>query len=451
MEAQSYSALIIDPLDTEHYIGLAKRYPTRLAQSGAEAVKAICDPVQNFSAVFIHPQLSKPGMIQTLSLLHKHRPLTPIFVLFDEDPPFTQNELSRLAIVDLIQKPLTLPILKSKISSKILGIIVTPITTFEKSEENPEFIPVCPSDTLSGAPSFFDLFIKLPSGRQVKILEARDTLTPERALGYISKGVPYFYIRKEIQKRSIDYCTVLAHSLLQRKDISLEVKISETLNQGQSIIELIQEKGLDNETLDSTNHFLMNVHALIKTSALDQPKALKTFLSHLEAYDHALATTMTAALLSEPLKIQSLKAFETIGLASFLHDIALYELPPHLQSHDESLMNEEEKKAYHEHPLKGAEMVSKFEDIDATTLQAIAQHHERRNKKGFPGKVSPTEINRIAEIVGLSDEFVRLYSKLKKENVKDPKQTTFLVMERNKIFDGFSYPIVEAFQNVFMG
>jgi len=75
----------------------------------------------------------------------------------------------------------------------------------------------------------------------------------------------------------------------------------------------------------------------------------------------------------------------------------------------------------------------------------VAQHHERRNKLGFPRRTGAGVVNRIAEIVGISDEFARLLQRA----TQDPRVNPFQIMEVD-IFQGFSFPVVEAFRKAFL-
>lgn len=447
MMDKNYSTLIIDSSDAAQFTTPSERVRQVLAKSGEDAKSAILDSKKHYAAIFINPVLTKPGIVSLLSLIHKHRPATPIYLLHEDKPPFTPQEMVRLAIVDSIQKPLTDHAIQKLLSDEIFSFndSAPDESTTARPTEDPEYSPVQASGFLAGTPSFFDIFVRLPSGRYVKILDARDSLSPPRAKTYLEKGVYHFFIKKEAQKRCLTYCDILSKSIINNPEISFEVKVSEAMNQGEAVITAIQEQGLKEEQFDSMFNYLANVHMLIKKMGVEKQASLQSFLTNVHAYDHAVSTTMVASLLTIPLKIESQKAFESVGLASFLHDIALYQMSPVIQSQETSQMNEEELKLYHSHPTLGAEIVSKFPNVDSITRQAIAQHHERRNNTGFPGRASGAEINRVAEIVGISDEFVRLVEKAK----KNPLINYLNEMEK-KVFDGFSFPVIEAFRGVFL-
>jgi HD-GYP domain-containing protein (c-di-GMP phosphodiesterase class II) len=153
---------------------------------------------------------------------------------------------------------------------------------------------------------------------------------------------------------------------------------------------------------------------------------------------------MISSLLVKKLKIVSERPVHIIGLAALFHDIGLYGMGPEFQDENEASLTEEQRAKYYSHPIAGAQVLRGVYGIDPSALQAVAQHHERRNKKGFPARAGAGSINRIAEIVGISDEFVRLMKQAK----KDPSLDLRAKMD-NEVFDGFSHPVVEAFRETF--
>jgi HD-GYP domain-containing protein (c-di-GMP phosphodiesterase class II) len=107
-------------------------------------------------------------------------------------------------------------------------------------------------------------------------------------------------------------------------------------------------------------------------------------------------------------------------------------------------MSPEELTLFHEHPLKGAKMLEAIPSIDPITVQAVAQHHERRSKHGFPLHLGAGAINKVAEIIGISDEFLRL-----SEETSQEKGMTLAQRMETQVFQDFSFDVTEAFRKVF--
>ena len=100
---------------------------------------------------------------------------------------------------------------------------------------------------------------------------------------------------------------------------------------------------------------------------------------------------------------------------------------------------------YKTHPAVGAKVLEeKVKGLDAVVIQAVAGHHQRRTKRGFPTRPAGTPLHPVAEIVGVADEFVRLTKRAE----KDPTLSIRGEME-NDMFNGFTFKTCQAFREIF--
>lgn len=452
------STLIVDPdpkfLEALRADPKASQFPPLLSTNGKDAQLKLADPKNLFAGVFVNPTVAGPSGISVIRFCHQHRPATPIFVIYDSNSPFSEDDLIRLPVQKAIPKPLSYTEIMEFVGPAAL--FFDPNASIETSKKHQDkvdselsiedgaFLPIRSEDFLSGAKSFFDIYVRLNSGRYIKILQAGDAFTPDRINSYIQKGVKHFYLRKEAQEQYLAYCDQIATSLLKSKNARAEVKVSQTLNHGEETMTFLRNQGISETNLQHAASFIHNVQELAKQLNPGKNELLKGFLADVAAYEHGVATSMIASMLLGPLKVDSERSVQIIGMAALLHDIGLYKMPPEVQTEDESKMNEEQKTLYRTHPAAGAQILKSIRGVDPAAIQAVAQHHERRNKKGFPARMGAGHINRIAEIVGISDEMARLVEKLR----DNPSMSLLQEMEL-KVFDGFSYPVVDAFRLVF--
>lgn len=99
---------------------------------------------------------------------------------------------------------------------------------------------------------------------------------------------------------------------------------------------------------------------------------------------------------------------KNIGIAALLHDIGITQLPGELITKPFSKMSKEEKEVYIKHPLMGSNLITKrnkYIGIDKSITNAINQHHEYYNGKGYPNKLSEDSINPLTALITLSDMF----------------------------------------------
>jgi len=448
-----YYILIADPdrkfLESVEAEGNESVLPPVLVSSPQDAERAIKDQDQVYAAIFINPVISGKGGVNLIRLAHEHRPGVPVFLLYTGNAPFTTRELTRLAVHQALLKPLSYNTMTELISPEIFkaGSLEANPLLEPPSDEDRSFVAVPIQHFFSGMKSFFDVYVRLTSGRYLKILPANESFTSERLYQYLEKGAQHFFVSRTSHDRCISYCDTLAAVLLNNNDVSVEMKIAQALHEGQEILQSVRENGVDELHCEYATAFIDHVRKLIPKNEKDQVSVVNNFLTNVTAYEHAVSTTFIASLLALPLKIQADSAFHTVGLASMLHDIGLAKMPPAVQSEDESKMTPEEVEMFHSHPAVGAEMLKDLRYVDSAVTQAIMQHHERRTGKGFPKGLKAGQINRVAEIIGISDEFVKRfasYDRLRKE------QPGFDPLESMKdVVNDFSEPIVEAFLKIF--
>lgn len=451
--------LIVDPdltfLESIRNDPLQKNAPSIFANTGKEAQLIIATGAHKFSGIFINPDITRPGGISVIRCAHQHQPTTPVFLIYDNTLNLSEDEMKQLGVQKALPKP---------VPYKDLLALVKPVTSFfdfatapEKTESaesvdteisatDAQFQGISADDFVAGSKSFFDVYVRLTSGKFLKLLQAGDGFAPERLEKYIKNGVTHFYLKKEDQERYLNYCDKLTSTLLDSKKVSIDFKVAQTLNQGEETLSFFRNNGISEVNIQYASHFIGNVQKLVKELNPGQSPLLKGFLHDVAAYDHGIGVSVIAGLLIHTLNITSAEPVETIGMAGMFHDIGLKALMPDFKEEDEHLLTKEQLSVFQSHPLESAKILSTIPKIKQAALQAVEQHHERRNRKGFPHHLGPGSISIISEVVGISDEFFRLI----KRRETDPKLEFKQELE-TRILGSFSTAVVTPFRKVFLG
>ena len=137
------------------------------------------------------------------------------------------------------------------------------------------------------------------------------------------------------------------------------------------------------------------------------------------------------------------KSLEAVGIAAALHDIGLYKMPAIIQQEDESKMTPDQVDLYHSHPDLGSQIAESLRGLPSAVSQAIAQHHVRHGKHGFPAFSPSGGANRIAEMIGITDDFVRIVGTVEQEGLEE-RMKAFLMATTT----GFSDEVVTAFKGM---
>lgn len=424
------------------------------ATDGVELNTHLRDTTVSMMGIFINPVLPTNFDLGLIRACHQYRPSTPIYVIYDIPPPLSDQEFEQIGVQGVYKKPLTYTEMVDIVDPPLFDAEAALKVTEQFQEEvgqeiagdEKEFKPIRATDFFSGEKSFFDVYVRLKSGKFIKILAAGDDFSKERVQNYLEKGVEYFYIRREAQEFYVGYCDKLAASLLKNNKIATSVKVKMIFNHGEETIAFLKSAGLSETNLYHASRYVANINDTIDKMRMKRVSVVKDFLSNVSMFDHGNSAAMLASLVLKPLNINDKLLRETVGFACMFHDIGLQGLPEKFLAEDESLLSEDELAVFHLHPTKGAEIIADIPNIDHTVVQAIEQHHERRGRTGFPNQLGGTAINTIAEVVGLADEFVRLIDRVKKD-----RNINMAAELNNVVYKGFSYKAVDAFNEGIFG
>lgn len=446
--------VFVETLQKEHH---SDRFVLKFAATGKEAQGLISGSPEPFYAIFINPEISEPSGLSVVRCAFMNRPSTPVYMITNNESPMglTPKDLKKIGVREVLHKPLSLKAMIDLVSPLLIHFDTSAINNplIKNKEEinteikgdDREFVPIRAIDFISGTKSFFDVFVKLSSGRYLKLLQAGDGFTAERIEAYLKKGIIYFYIRNEVQESYLKYCDYLTSALLKHESAHIETKTKQTLNQGEETLKFLRSRGLSDKHLGYASKYIQNVQDLVTQIKPEGENEIDRFLANAAAYEHGAGTSMLASLLALHLEIQMDKPLQIIGIASFLHDVGLYQFPEELWDEDETKMNQDQIKLYHTHPEQSVRILKGLRGIHPTVLQAVEQHHLRMGGKGFPEQVHSIKLHKVSEIVGICATFQHY---LQKAAIIENYSGLLTELER-KVFPGFSRQIVYAFRTTF--
>ncbi len=411
--------------------------------SEQDARHALNDSNIRIAALVVNPLMGEDLGIALIRDARKSRPLIQVFCLNHLDDPIFSTEQSReLGISGFFAKSITTAGIAEQLS-RLPSVELSEASAALIDADESEFISIPIGNFTALSRSMFDIYAKVGLNRFVKLLRVGDYFSTDRLESYFQKNVKSLYLSRSLRDTFLSHCDEVAKEILLNKNAAIKHKIRAVLKQGEVVIQFIRARGVNSENFAQAEKFVENVQVLANQVFLADSDAVQCLFRDLKSYDHAVGVTLFAGLLAQPLKIRSDKSLQVLGLASLFHDISLAGVDPAIQDEDESKMSPEQKAIYYAHPKKSMEILQKIDKIDPVILQGVAQHHERRNKKGFPDRLGAGLINRVSEIVGMSDELIQLLSK----NVEG-SATKILADLEYKIFHGFSLDVVDATRKV---
>lgn len=472
------SILIVDP-DKDYYDKLAgdplfKDIPFKHVYSGGEAQKLLKEEKAMFNCCLISPEVQNPSGAAVVRFSLTYQPTLPIFLLETLNTELDAAiDLNDMGIQGKIAKPFDLRLLKDRLG-RILDIfdaesIMQTVSTEDKvgqelENEESDYRPIKAELFVSGSKSLFDIYVMLRKDKFIKIVQGGDVFDVERVIEYLKKGVKYFYIRKEALESYVTYCDRLTSLVAKNESFETNKKMSFLFNQGEVTLNAMVDLGVDSDSLVHAQKYFRNTCSLIN-KASEENDFLANLLKEMADFEHSSALVIVTSLVAKAAGIETHKSLEALGIASLLHDIGMVATVK--KGHDpysdgeEKLFDEDEvltkimggkvygdeksmlEKMFFKHPDVAARMLEDVKEIPSLVSQIIRQHHAHLEKE--LNRFSGGQIHPLAEIIEISDIFVRLMQRFSTAGGVDKRAIMSAMMKKvNEFPRRTRVPFLEA-------
>jgi HD-GYP domain-containing protein (c-di-GMP phosphodiesterase class II) len=126
------------------------------------------------------------------------------------------------------------------------------------------------------------------------------------------------------------------------------------------------------------------------------------------AYNHALNVSITLMALANFMSLPK-KLVKELGLAGLLQDIGKVKVPAELL-HKQEKITDEEFEILKKHVDHALELLEVTDNIPATVILTVSQHHERIDGTGYPYKLAGKQVSMTGQMAGLIDTYCALTS-----------------------------------------
>ncbi|MBI3558741.1 MAG: HD domain-containing protein [Deltaproteobacteria bacterium] len=412
----------------------------------------------DYAAVFVNPVLGTAAWLAVMRSCHQYRVGVPVFVIYDGKPNVSREEAEGMGAAGFIAKPLTYSKMVEMVSGNPthapspddLDPPASEEPTAARSEQEApsgtladgDVMEVNLANLVGRVKSAFDVYVRLSTGKFVRILKSGDVLSHDRVESYRARGVTALHILKTAQADYLNLYDALVTEVLSDKSASADIKVSQVVGQGEATARMLRDSGFGEKSVQRAQQYVANTTEMVSQLAGDN-MVVKKLLGDIASLEHGVACTMLASMMLKHIGGTNPAVFNGIGIACFLHDIALLGKPPVIRDELEPRMNDEQRAIFRAHPAQSAEMLKQMKKIPPIIVSAVADHHRRMDGSGFPNAEGNVEINRVAELIGLSEEFLKV-AEMSKGTPLNPFD--ILRVDAEKLF---SAPIVDAFIRTF--
>jgi hypothetical protein len=384
--------------------------------SYVQGLRWIADSNLPISGIYLNPTDSSYSALRFMAIAIAERPATPIFIL-DESGDLTPQNFTCLAdkfkiqgsfqgkkhFAELLQPlqvnvPPALLRLKTRQVTKSTcpGYVAIPVIDFIHSKNYP-----------------FNVFVE-DENQALRFFAMEGSEVDLDYLIYLSQNTSWLYVEESsIQSRKVS-SNLIETSYLDPDYLSPSWRSAETLFRAKSILSQLKKGGISDELAEKTYSIVEDV--VQHVSQLGQQSQLKNFVAQAKQCDRTVACATYSILLCKKLKYERAAIVESLGVASFFQDVALYHSPfGDISDRPSADMTEAEVGFYLNHPTFSADLIGKVKTVPEVTLQVIRQHHERTDRTGFPMRIGGVQLQPLAEILSLINAY------LDHESSKEPE------------------------------
>jgi HD-GYP domain-containing protein (c-di-GMP phosphodiesterase class II) len=434
------------------------QYEVETANTGKSAQLALFNI--NYFALVISSSLKNHNASTVIRYVKSNKPSTKIIILAENEDDLANSGLNKKilekqGITDFIYAPFPMEKIRSAIEGHTdASVFVSKgparegqSEEVEVNEEDSRFTSIKIEEFRSSKAVQFDLYVKLNSGKYVKILHSGDSFSPERIDKYKNeKGVKFLYFTIEDRSKFVRVQNFMAEKIVSNEKVEVKVKDQLIRNAGEKLVEEMYSEGLKPQTLEQGKTLCSSMYEMVHAS----PKLSQLLKQYEEfdpsAYTHSYLVTLFTCSLIKQFEWESKIIYETLGMAALLHDIGKLKIPPNIALLDPSAMTEEELKIYKTHPELGFEMLASNNMVSAAVKQVILQHHERNDGSGYPYGLKRKKILQLSKMVGIVDDFVYL---MVKDKISAPKALKKLLTDPTCV-NRYSSSILESFIKIFV-
>ncbi len=378
-----------------------------VTSSMIQALRWITNPEVSISGIFLNPNDSSYSALRFLEISLLQRPVTPIFLIDEEHEIETEFQKQFLEATHIsgffkghetydefvqvmnIDIPPALAEIKKRITSRSahVGYMAIPIIDFLHSKKYP-----------------FDVFVE-DDKKALRLFATAGSSIETEYLSHVASLSSWMFIAEKSIQETREGIRHTQSTYMDYDAFPVSWKTAECLFNAKILLKEMQKGGLSDGFVEHTHFLLTDIFHIV--SHLGQTPKLQKFINQAKDCDRNIACATLSILMCKILKFEKNAIVEILGLASFFQDIALYQSPfGNLSEMKPAEMSPEVHQYYLQHSVHSADLMAEHTSIPDVTLQVMRQHHERKDRTGFPNRIGGMQLHPMAEVLSLINDYL---------------------------------------------
>jgi response regulator RpfG family c-di-GMP phosphodiesterase len=365
----------------------------RATTSSKEAFSWIQDHTQTIPAVYLSPDADF-STFDFLDEIWKERPALPVWII--EETISSQNECST-RIMEKTAVTGFIPAISASMMAAYQGLRRKK-TSFE--QETPGFIAIPVMDFLLHPHFPFDVYFRVADS-SMRIFGEKGMKIDLKQIEQLCEKLDFLHVKNEVIRERSRLLQETCAGMLENPDFPDNWKTAEVLARSKNLLNRIRTSEIGNPMVNLARNLLEDLQKLIANLKPDTG-SLSRLIDRSLSNDRAIYCSTLSILLCQQLKFEKKATLEILGIAAILQDISLYQTPSgDLSGKAPDEMNAEEARYHQRHPILSTDILAHHTTIPQVTLQVIRQHHERKDRTGFPNRIGGVQLHPLAEILSL--------------------------------------------------
>lgn len=367
---------------------------------------------ENYPLILLYEYEAESYMVEDLyNFLKQHEKQVHIIILNEKFADAAKDFFKGIDFFHLKEK--------GKILDEIYGLTLKVFSRFQNIKNDQEYFKISLDclGILKGLEN--TLYLKLPSGKYLKLLNSDDAKEGLDLQKYYDKNIKYLYLKSEGSEWI--FSQIKKYFSYFQKDTNLKFELvdpedEEKPETNKNIIKVTEDKYLDSDYKEEILEKMDYVLGVL----MKHPK-IENILQKINLKDEKVSfyskkvrlLSIISCFLARELEWNSKSTIEKLVYAAFLHDITIAHNSKLLKTknlkelQENPLLSKKEISLYKNHPNDAANLLkNSFSGTPFEAATLIEQHHETPMGTGFPDKIKWDTIAPLSALFIITNDFV---------------------------------------------
>ena len=278
-----------------------------------------------------------------------------------------------------------------------------------KGEQIPEYCKIDIENFDNGSQFKIPIFLKLKSGKYIKISHQGEDLSDGQIKRFLDKGLKYLFFKSDDYYNYVTKLNELKNIIYEDPKIPKGKKLDFVKTSLEVVSQFGFDQYFDREVFEYTQQTLEQMLHLLGSSSSTY-RALNAINDYSPSlYSHSLCTAFISLALCKSNSWHSHSTQLNIATGALFHDIGKCQIDKKYLDIPIVSLSGTESRQYQSHVKLGIEKLKSFNITNENILQIVEQHHEACDGSGYPEGLSKIKTYPPARIVGLANDFARYF------------------------------------------